>query len=146
MWDNLMLELVRRIEALERRAARLEEQESGPQTVFLTTQLTSTSWNGDSKTNANNGVIDLSAVFGVPAGVKAVLVAMTCKSATGGIGLILKPDSDASNAPPINLHTLANTFHGQSAWVPCNADGDVYFSSSSATGANVWIEIWGYAI
>jgi hypothetical protein len=38
---------------------------------YLTTALTSTSWDGDSKTSANNGIIDLSAVFGVPAGVKA---------------------------------------------------------------------------
>lgn len=141
-----MLELVRRIEALERRAARLEEQESGPQTVFLTTQLTSTSWNGDSKTNANNGVIDLSAVFGVPAGVKAVLCGVTCYSATGGIALILKPDSDAASAPPINLHTTANTYRGQSAWVPCDANGDIYFGSDSPTGAQVWMEIWGYAV
>ncbi len=141
-----MLELVRRIEALERRAARLEEQESGPQTVFLTTQLTSTSWDGDSKTNGNNGTIDLSAVFGVPAGVKAVLCSMTVYSTTGGIGLILKPDSDAASAPPLNLYITGSGFYGRSAWVPCDANGDIYFGSDSPTGARVWIEIWGYAI
>lgn len=113
---------------------------------FLTTQLTSTAWDGDAKTSANNGTIDLSEVFGVPAGVKAVLVAMNVYSAVGQVSLALKPDSDASNAPPLNIHTIATGYTSRCSWVPCDANGDIYFSHSSSDSVNVWIEIWGYAI
>ena len=145
MPDSVVVELVRRVAELERRAQRLEEAEVGPGLVFLTTQLTSTSWDGDVKTSANNGIIDLSAVFGVPAGVRAVLCAMTAYSTTDQISLVLKPDVDAANAPPLNLHTVASKFTGRCAWVPCDANGDIYFSSNSASNTNVWLEIWGYA-
>jgi len=146
MLDSGMGELVRRIADLERRAARLEETEQGPGPVFLTTQLTSASWDGDAKTSANNGIIDLSAVFGAPAGVKAVLVSMNVYSATGQLSVSIKPDSDASSAPPLNAHTVAAGYSSRSAWVPCDANGDVYFLHGSATAATVWIEIWGYAL
>lgn len=146
MPDSMMAELVRRIAGLEARCARLEEAEQGRGLVFLTTQLISTSWNGDNKTSANNGTIDLSAVFGVPAGIKAVLCAMTVYSTTDQISLVLKPDSDASSAPPMNLHTIASKFSARAAWVPCDANGDIYFSSDSATNTATWLEVWGYAI
>jgi hypothetical protein len=146
MPDSMMAELVRRIAGLEARCARLEEAEQGRGVVFLTTQLTSTSWDGDVKTSANNGTIDLSAVFGVPAGIKAVLCAMTVYSTTDQISLVLKPDSDASSAPPMNPHTIASKYAARAAWVPCDASGDVYFSSSSASNTNVWLEVWGYAV
>ena len=145
MPDSIANELVRRIAALERRAQRLEEIEQGPGLVFLRTQLTSTSWDGDAKTSANNGVLDLSALFGVPAGIKAVLCAVTAYSTAGAISIVLKPDGDASNAPPINVHTVASAYQGRGGWVPCDANGDIYFESGSATAANVWLEIWGYA-
>ena len=145
MPDSIANELVRRIAALERRAQRLEEIEQGPGLVFLRTQLTSTSWNGDAKTSANNGILDLSTLFGVPAGIKAVLVGMTVYSTTGAINLELAPDSDANDAPPLSATTVASSYVSRSGWVPCDANGDIYFSSSSATAANVWLEIWGYA-
>lgn len=146
MPDSMMAELVRRIAGLEARCARLEEAEQGRGLVFLTTQLISTSWNGDNKTSANNGTIDMSAVFGVPDGVKAILCAVTGQSTAGAITIVLKPDVDASSAPPINLHTIANRYQGQSAWVPCDANGDIYFSSDSATNTAIWLEVWGYAV
>jgi len=113
---------------------------------FLTTQLTSTSWDSDAKSSANNGTLDLSALFGAPAGIKAVLVGLTIYSTTGDINVTLKPDSDASNAPPLLATTVASKYVSTSGWVPCDANGDIYFSSSSATSANVWIDIWGYAL
>lgn len=146
MPDSITSEMVRRIADLERDVARLHELEQGPGLVFLTTQLTSTAWDNDAKTSANNGIIDLSAVFGVPAGVKAVLCGLVVYSTTGGISIVIKPDSGASSAPPLSATTVASTFVGDSGWVPCDTNGDVYFSSSSGTSAQVWIEIWGYAL
>ena len=43
---------------------------------FLATPLTSTSWDGDTKGTGDRATVDLSAVFGVPAGVKAVLMSI----------------------------------------------------------------------
>ena len=44
----------------------------GAQWVYLQAPLTSTSWDGDSFSTTAKTLIDLSAVFGVPANVKAI--------------------------------------------------------------------------
>ena len=50
--------------------------------VFLTTPLTSTAWDEDSYSTTAKTLIDLSEVFGVPAGVKAVMVKISLNSDT----------------------------------------------------------------
>ena len=47
--------------------------------VYLTTPLTSTSWDGDARSTEAATLLDLSSVFSVPAGVKAVLVRLACR-------------------------------------------------------------------
>ena len=69
--------------------------------VFLTTPLTSTAWDGDSFSTTGKTLIDLSSVFGVPAGVKAVLVRMIARdsgSSSGYNQLMLSPNSTAGSA------------------------------------------------
>lgn len=46
---------------------------------FLTTPLTSTSWDGDARSTTAKTKIDLSAVFGVPAGAKGILVRLVAR-------------------------------------------------------------------
>jgi hypothetical protein len=111
---------------------------------YLTTALTSTSWDGDSKTSGNNGTIDLSAVFGVPAGVKAVLVRLSARSATPSTSYALLGPSSAQNDALVSRVQVANTWQDSSGVVPCNASGDIYFTCGGT--CDIVIEIWGYAL
>ena len=110
---------------------------------YLTASLTSTSWDGDSKTAANNGTIDLSAVFGVPAGVKAVLVRLSAQSSSVGNVAQLGPSSGQNNAVFARTQ-VTNVYSDSFGLVPCDANGDVYFTCVGT--CNVNIQIWGYAL
>lgn len=122
--------------------------------TFLTSPLTSTSWDGDARSSTGKTVIDLSSVFSVPAGVKAILARLYGRdsgSATStsvyfglspnntgaSIALAIRPTGVYADAP------VENT-----GWCPCNSDGDVYFQcAASGTGTlDIWIEIWGYCL
>lgn len=108
----------------------------------LTTKLTSTSWDGDNKTAANNGTIDLSAVFGAPAGIKAVLVRFAISSGTLGSYAYIGPSS--SNLALGDEIKATSRLHECYGIVPCDASGDVYFLASGTIA--VYLEIFGYLI
>jgi hypothetical protein len=110
---------------------------------YLTTPLTSTSWDGDSKTSANNGTIDLSAVFGVPAGVTAVLVRLSARSTSVTDYGLLGPSSGQPNALVARTQ-VANIYIDTMGIVPCDGSGDMYFTASGTV--LTIIEIWGYAL
>jgi len=115
-----------------------------PQFYPLTTPLTSTSWDGDAKTSADNGIIDLSASFGAPANIKAISVRVEVTSTTAGKAVFIKTATGVGNALvvttqvadlPLNAYTI----------VPCDANGDVYFiAETGATFTSVTLEIYGY--
>lgn len=118
--------------------------------VPLSSPLTSTSWDGDARSTTAKTLIDLSAVFGVPAGVKAVLAYVAIRdsgSAGADTYLILSPTDVANQGLLIDCSGLAND-----AWergtliVPCDANGDVYFqvAASGAGTLDAWVQIWGY--
>lgn len=111
-------------------------------TVPLATKLTSTSWDGDSKTAVNNGTIDLSAVFGVPAGVKAVLARFALSSAT--VGSYAYIGASSSNLAVGDEIKVANRLHDNFGIVPCNGSGDLYFLASGTV--SVYLEIFGYLL
>ncbi len=112
--------------------------------TYLTTALTSTSWDGDNKTTGNNAIIDLSAVFGVPAGVKAILARVTINDASVGAVVTMGPDS--TNRTALSLRVIvASQGISSTAVIPCDSNGDVYFWCNQ-TIDEVTIEIWGYAI
>ena len=118
---------------------------------FLTTPLTSTSWDGDAHSTTAKTKIDLSAVFGVPAGVKAVLVRLTARdsgSSAGYCQLGLSPNSTAGSvAVQAYLQGVANDVYvSVNGIVPCDGNGDVYYQiAASGTGTlDAIIEIWGY--
>ena len=146
-FDETML---KRLTKLEREVERLRVKESG-KFIALTTQLTSTSWDGDSFSTTAKTKIDLSAVFGVPAGVKAVLVRLTARdsgSSAGYCQLGLSPNSTADSvAVQAYLQGVANDVYvSANGIVPCDANGDVYYQiTASGTGTlDAFIEIWGY--
>ena len=110
----------------------------------LQSPLTSTSWDGDAKTTADNGIIDLSAVFGVPANVKAVLVRLAHVADTAG--RICRVGPTATNSYTVTTVTpVANVQNVGTALVPCDANGDIYFYCSGDTD-NVYLQIHGYCL
>ena len=108
---------------------------------FTPGYYTSTSWDGDAK--AASAGIDLSAAFGLPAGIKAIACRMRVKDETAAVAAAL---SDVVGTPRngVGVYTqIANVENVGGGIVPCDASGDVYFSLSGELDA-VHIDIVGY--
>lgn len=122
--------------------------------VFLDAALTSTSWDGDARSTEAKTLIDLSAVFAVPAGVKAVLAKATIRdsgsAATATCGVRFAPNSTAGSYPfAVFCGGLTNDSYATGTGiVPCNSDGDIYYqtTASGAGTLDVTLEIWGYMV
>ena len=142
--------VIRRLTALEREVERLRVKESG-KFIALTTPLTSTAWDGDAFSTTAKTLIDLSSVFGVPAGVKAILVRLVARDSGSSSGynyIGLSPNNTAGSvAIQAYLQGVANDVYvSANGIVPCDANGDVYYQIvASGTGTlDAIIEIWGY--
>jgi hypothetical protein len=119
---------------------KIAYQYVGP--TFLTTPLTSTSWDGDTKTTGNRGIIDLSAVFGVPAGVKAIIAYLQIKDSNPNVYGRIGP-SETYNYTLTVRTQVANIYSNDTGIVPCDSNGDIYFYNSEELD-EVFIQIWGY--
>ena len=123
---------------------------SQPQFYPLTTAIISTSWNGNSFSTTSKTLIDLSSVFGVPAGVKAVYVHMAIRdsaSSTTDAWIVLGADNTAGKGINFGCGGLANDMWARpAAIVPCNTDGDIYYqiNASGTSTFDVYLFIWGY--
>ena len=141
-------QIARLINELTRRVESLESIEVG-KWRYLTAPLTSTSWDGDAKTDIGKTKIDLSSVFSAPAGIKAVLVYVSVNdndSAATDTYLILSPNDTALQGMAFSPMTLNDRPGRYSAVIPCNVDGDIYYQVEASAGLDVFLEIWGYAI
>jgi len=145
------IELMKTINELEYKINALATITKGWSFIPLTTALTSTSWDGDSFSTTAKTLIDLSAVFGVPAGIKAVYMSLSVKdsaSQTSDTWILL----DATDAAGVGIFLspqYVNDRNGRAAViVPCNANGDIYYqiTASGASTFDVIIRIWGYWI
>ncbi|MDO8683474.1 MAG: hypothetical protein Q7N50_08335 [Armatimonadota bacterium] len=144
------------ISILSKKVARLETLENkfvGYVFVPLTSPLTSTSWDGDSFSTTAPTLIDLSAVFGVPAGVKAVYLSVVINdsgsAATADVNISFYPASGGIFAHVVYCGGIANdAMAAAQGIVPCDANGDVYYSiTASGVGTlDVRIRIFGYWI
>ena len=120
--------------------------------IHLLSPLTSTAWDGDLRSTTAKTLIDLSAVFGVPAGVKAVNAVVwvwDAGSAAGNCFIILGPNNVASQGFITPCSGIANgKVAGNSPTIPCNINGDIYFevSASGAGTLGCILQIWGYEI
>ena len=121
--------------------------------VPLTTPLTSTSWDGDARTTTARTIIDLSAVFSAPAGIKAALMRMYCRdsASAGDDSLYFELSATLAGNPAIQLRLggLPNDFYAMASGIcPCDANGDIYFAlaASGAGTMDCMIEIHGYWI
>lgn len=116
--------------------------------------LTSTSWNGNAYSTTAKTLIDLSNVFGIPAGVRAVEVRIAARdsgSAASSICQFALYSSDTTTIPSVVCWPSGkanDTLDEGGGVVPCNSDGDCYWSCA-ATGdktLDVWWYIKGYLI
>ena len=113
------------------------------------TPLTSTSWDGDAYSTTAKTLIDLSSVFGVPAGVKAVFVRVAVQdsgAASGDYYIVLSPNNSASSGMAVNCIPANDRLNRGELIVPCNANGDIYYQivASGAGTFDVHLQIWGY--
>ena len=108
--------------------------------VFLQNPLTSSAWSGGARSTTAKTKIDLSTVFGAPAGVKAILVRLVARdsgSSSGFCQLALSPNNTANSvAMQAYLQGVANDVYvSENGIVPCDANGDVYYQVvASGTG------------
>ena len=132
---------IERIKRLEREVERLRVKEKQ---VFvpLTTPLTSTSWDGDNKGTDDRAIVDLSTVFGVPAGVKAVLMSIQTQGDAANDYIRFGPNSTYNYALTCRT-TVASQIAHAFGIVPCDSNGDIY-CYTSGTIENVQMWIWGY--
>ena len=148
--------VIQRIKQLEREVERLQKWERPNSAVFgrpvfLTTPKTSTSWDGDSFSTTAKTLIDLSAVFGVPAGVKAVLAQTIMRdsgsSSSNNFFILDATNADGTGVLMNTTRMLPNDTHGYVIGiVPCNANGDIYYQilASGTLTMDCWIRIWGW--
>lgn len=109
---------------------------------FVPSYHSSTAWDGDAKSGAD-GIIDLSAVFGVPAGVKAVSARIAAIDETVDVIFRLSRDSSQLSNGISQRTQVANQYIHANGIVPCDANGDIYFSQSGELDG-VSIEITGW--
>ncbi len=145
------IDLVRKIAELQREVERLSARETPSSWHYLTTPLTSTSWDGDAHSTTAKTLIDLSAVFGVPAGVRAVLLFIWVRdsgSASTDTYLILGPTSTNLVGMAVDPHTVNDRIKRGWLIVPCDANGDIYYQiGASGSGTfDVCIQVFGYQI
>jgi hypothetical protein len=142
-------EIIRLLADLQARIESLETVEL-PVWTFLTSPLTSTSFDGDSFSTTAKTLIDLSAVFSTPASIKAVLVGCNVRD-SGSAGtysyLILSPNNTAGSGLVFGAESAVNDRYRFSIGIiPCDANGDVFYqiAASGASTLDIIIEIWGY--
>ena len=119
---------------------------------FLTSPLTSTAWDGDAFSTTAKTKIDLSVVFGVPAGVKAVLVQLLSRDSGSANSNVIffgvGPNDVDASCPVMSVSRgLPNDAIDYAVAIcPCDANGDIYYQivASGSGTMDCWIRIWGY--
>jgi hypothetical protein len=92
---------------------------------------------------STNQTIDLSAVFGVPAGVKGVEIRISASdSAADAFGSL--QSADGEQVSTIARTQTANQYNDGSGSAPCDANGDVCFRCNLSPA--IFLQIHGYAI
>ena len=116
---------------------------------FLATPLTSTAWDGDSFSTTAKTKIDLSVVFGVPAGVKAVLVNVALRdsgSAANECFISLSPSPSVGGMTARCSGVANDKLVNACLTVPCDTNGDIWYeiTASGTDTMDVHLQIYGY--
>ena len=116
--------------------------------------LTSTSWDGDARSTEAKTKIDLSAVFGAPANIKAISVRIAARDSasvnTSAVYFGVSPNNTADSfAVDVSPRGLVNDYYANAHGVcPCDANGDIYYqvAASGAGTLDAVLQIWGYLL
>ena len=103
----------------------------------------SDAWNGDAKAFDSSGIIDLSAEFGLPAGIKGIQCRFSIKDETVNVVAALSSTSGSSLNGIAVRTQVANQTIDVAGFVPCDANGDIYFGHNGELDA-VTIYITGH--
>ena len=106
--------------------------------VFTPGYYTSTDWDGDAKNG--NTIIDLSAAFGLPAGVKAVSLQLAIIDETPAVYGRLSQTSALLNTGVLCRTQVANQYIDVAGIVLCDANGDIYWNQGGELdGVNIYV-------
>ncbi len=149
---NVIDGILKSIDDIQKRLSRLEFR-SHHEWVYLQTPLTSVDWDGNTYSTTAKTLIDLSAVFGAPAGIRAILVQISIRDidSTGPDDnfIILSPNDTALSGTIVRSKgRYDNDWESQMLTVPCSATGDVYYqiAASGVLSLTAYIDIWGYYV
>lgn len=112
--------------------------------VFLTTPLTSTSYDGNDTIAVGTVTIDTSAVFAAPVGIKAALVRVQCAWAAAAAGSVLQLRQVGTATVVASIRAQTTFFQSMTVVVPCDANGDFDVVVANADATLVTMELWGY--
>ena len=149
----LYQDIVAKLKSLTRRVERLESVETtsaGWVILPQASRLTSTAWDGDARSTTGATLIDMSAVFGTPANIDAVLLRVTINDSGSAAGTAyIRFDNAAPDDTSVVVRCtlLPNDAKVDSyPVVGADANGDIYFDCA-ATGAStldVTVIVLGY--
>ena len=118
----------------------------------LSAPLTSTAWDGDAKSTTAKTAIGLNTIFGAPASVQAILVAVGVRdsgSAGSDTYMLLSPTNVDGQGIRFSCagHTNDQWIY-DTAIIPIAGTGNLYYqiAASGVSTFDVKIEIWGYWI
>ncbi len=126
------------------RAYRDGALRTGYLTVPLTSPLTSSDWNGNTKTAASY-TIDTSVTFSAPAGIKMALVRLACNWSAASTSYYATVGPAGSTSVAMAVKANLATYNEQTAWVPCDANGDIVITVGGASCLAI-VQIWGYVL
>lgn len=119
----------------------------------FTNHASSTSWDGDAFSTTAKTVIDLSAVFNMPANIKAVQVRMIARDSGSSAATCFFGVSPNNTANLVSVEVYRDkvtndALDSKEGVCPCDANGDIYYqiAASGAGTLDAWLEIVGYYI
>ena len=111
--------------------------------VFLTTPKTGSAWSNATKTTADRAIVDLSAAFGVPAGIKAVLMSVQTQASAANAYIRYGPTA-TYNYALVCRTGVANAIEHAYGIIPCDENGDIYcYPSTTIAGVYVYVRVLG---
>lgn len=148
--SDILQNLIFRIESVERRLKNLSRSTS-PSLVFLQSPLTSASWSGSSHSTTSKTLLDLSAVFGVPAGIKAIFLRVVIQdsgAASNQCVLYLAPNNTSGQGVCFRCVPSNDYWSDDTSLVPCSSSGDLYYQivASGSSTLDVILQVWGYVL
>jgi collagen type VII alpha len=122
---------------------------SAGSTPFLKVPLSAGSWSGGSYSTTAATLLDLSTVFGVPAGVKGINVRLAARdsAAVGTTGLSVSIGPSATYYYNVSVPVIGgNVVNSNTSPCSCDDNGDIYYRivASGVGTMDIWLEIWGY--